>query len=348
MDNSIEIAPKVSVILPVYNVENYLPSCIESILKQSFSDIEIIIINDGSTDGSLLIAEKYANLDKRIKVYSQKNKGLGETRNKGISLAKGDYLAFIDSDDIIKIDMIKTHSDVVQCETEIYYDNGNRLLRKNLENIEPVTLTKNDIEDFYKKYYFTRLYTHNAWDKLYKRSHIVNNSILFGDNKKIFAEDNWFQLQLFLTYPKISFVHYTGYQYRQRESSIMNRPKYDLIYRHNNMINNYSKLFTDIKYDSSAQKIYSLLAFDTLIMEMINNKCGNGNLFTYILSLKKIKQFSHIYNGISNLNKVRAYTLESQKFKQYVMRVICEMYKFNLCTLSHIMLYSIYKVRGKV
>ena len=96
--------PKVSVIVPVFQVEKFLKNCLQSILTQTLTDIEIILLNDGSTDASLKICEEYAAKDKRISVYSHENRGLGSTRNRGITLAKGDYLAFVDSDDHISPD----------------------------------------------------------------------------------------------------------------------------------------------------------------------------------------------------------------------------------------------------
>src|SRR5690606_16938614 len=91
----------ISVVIPVYNVELYLDQCIRSIIDQSYSNIEIILINDGSTDGSHEICEPWANKDGRIKYIKQINQGLGPTRNRGINLANGRYITFIDSDDWI-------------------------------------------------------------------------------------------------------------------------------------------------------------------------------------------------------------------------------------------------------
>ena len=92
---------KVSVVIPVYNVEDYLRDCLDSIVNQTLKDIEIICINDGSTDNSLEILEHYKSKDERIKVISQENGGISAARNKGIDLASGDYISFIDSDDYI-------------------------------------------------------------------------------------------------------------------------------------------------------------------------------------------------------------------------------------------------------
>jgi len=96
--------PKISVIIPVYNTEKYIRQCLDSVVNQTLTDIEIICVNDGSTDGSAQILEEYASKDSRIKIIQQKNQGAGETRNKGIKIAQGEYIAFIDSDDFLEED----------------------------------------------------------------------------------------------------------------------------------------------------------------------------------------------------------------------------------------------------
>ena len=99
---------KISIIIPVYNTENYIEKCIDSIIKQTYSNIEIFLINDGSTDNSLNICKKYEIIDKRINVIDIKNKGVSNARNIGLNLCKGNYITFIDSDDFVEKDYIKT------------------------------------------------------------------------------------------------------------------------------------------------------------------------------------------------------------------------------------------------
>ena len=104
--------PKVSIIVPVYNCEEYLDEAIKSLLNQTLKEIEIIVVNDGSRDNSLLIANKYKDIDNRVKVVSQDNQGVSVARNFGLSIAKGEYIGFIDGDDWIESDMYKTLYDV--------------------------------------------------------------------------------------------------------------------------------------------------------------------------------------------------------------------------------------------
>lgn len=127
------VLPKVSIIIPVYNTEQYIGECIESILKQTLTDFELILVDDCSTDNSLTILKSYANNDPRITlVESSVNTGVGEARNKGIELATGEYIAFVDSDDFVKEDMfeklytqaIKDQADLVLCDTGTFSSDG--------------------------------------------------------------------------------------------------------------------------------------------------------------------------------------------------------------------------------
>ena len=100
--------PEISVIVPVYNVERYLRQCMDSLVNQTYTDFEIILVNDGSTDSSGVLCEEWAKKDGRIHVVHKKNEGLGFARNTGIEHAKGKYITFVDSDDYVSLDMLQT------------------------------------------------------------------------------------------------------------------------------------------------------------------------------------------------------------------------------------------------
>lgn len=111
---------KVSIIVPIYNVEKYLKRCLDSLVNQTLNDIEIICINDGSTDGSLEILNEYGRRDDRIVIINQENSGLSATRNKGIDIAKGQFIGFVDSDDWVSKDYFeKLYNSAIQNEAEI-------------------------------------------------------------------------------------------------------------------------------------------------------------------------------------------------------------------------------------
>lgn len=143
--------PLVSVIVPIYNVEKYLPKCIESIMNQTLKEIEIILIDDGSTDRSGAIADEYGERDSRINIIHKKNGGQGSARNKGIELANGYYIGFVDSDDWIDCDMyeklyskaISLKSDIVVGSRRVFDEKGALKNEVYVENNEFTNVNKN-------------------------------------------------------------------------------------------------------------------------------------------------------------------------------------------------------------
>jgi len=125
-------SPKISIIVPVYNVENYLCKCVDSILEQTYKEIELILIDDGSTDSSGVICDKYKNKDTRVFVIHKKNEGVSSARNCGLKVAVGDYVGFVDSDDYVLNDMyeyllnlsIMYNADITSCSFSVINDKG--------------------------------------------------------------------------------------------------------------------------------------------------------------------------------------------------------------------------------
>lgn len=345
--------PKVSVIVPVYNVEQYVAECLDSILNQTLKNIEIIALNDGSTDGSLDILNEYSKRDSRIRVYSHENRGLGPTRNRGITLAKGEYLAFVDSDDTIVPDALETlynraieqGADIVEGEVMLLYEEApskNRV-RTKLPDLEYIQVTEDGKAEFYKTYYFPRIISHNAWDKLYSIKLVIDNHIIFGDNRRIFAEDNWFQLQVFLTLPKISVVDKVVYNYRQQANSIMHRPKKDLLKRHSNMVRDYTELLEKHGSKLPDRQLRALLAFDVLVMELWNQKNCNGSRSTFVKALSGMRENKLMKECIIDIVRIGAYRLESKRTKVFALVIISFLYRLNMINLSHSILWRLYR-----
>lgn len=205
--------PKVSVIVPVYNVEEYLERCLDSLVNQTLKDIEIIIVNDGSTDGSKEKIQKYINIYKNIVYLEKENGGLSSARNYGIPYAKGEYIGFVDSDDYVELTMyekmynkaIEEKSDMVECDFIWEYPNKKR------EDIGKVYSSKKEaiIE--------ARVV---AWNKIIKKDIIEKTKITFPEGLRY--EDIEFFYKIVPYLYKISFVKETLVHYVQRESSIAN------------------------------------------------------------------------------------------------------------------------------
>ncbi|WP_105128767.1 glycosyltransferase [Streptococcus suis] len=222
----------VSVIVPVYNVEKYLSQCLDSIIHQTYKNLEIILVNDGSTDGSGKICDDYAAKDGRIKVIHQENGGLSDARNKGLDLMTGQFVTFVDSDDYLENNCIHTlYTYACTCKTDIsigkfieFEENTSQFLFHNhLNNGNKIEfLTGDQCLERHHKYFLSIFVT--AWAKLYRTS-------LFNDSnpcKKIryplgvLHEDQYTTHKLFFKSNKIVFVNDYLYVYRVRENSITN------------------------------------------------------------------------------------------------------------------------------
>lgn len=183
--------PKISVIIPVYNVEKYLSECLDSVINQTLQDIEIICVNDESTDGSLAILEKYAKKDSRITVLSQKNAGAGAARNKGLEIARGEYLSFLDSDDFFELDMLdkayntcqRENADFVVFRSNRFDDRTKRYISCDWTINRRLLPSKKTFcyKDISKNIF--RLFNGWAWDKLYKHEFAQANNLRFQEQR---------------------------------------------------------------------------------------------------------------------------------------------------------------------
>ena len=210
--------PKISVIIPVYNTEQYLKKCLDSVCKQTFKDIEIICINDCSPDSSLEILKEYQKNDHRIKIIDFKeNKGGSAVRNEGIKLAKGEYIGFVDPDDYIDLDFYgklyykySTSADIIKGgDINVIYPNGENEVWAQNEAIK-----ENKI-NFYSQ--FTTA--------IFKRDFLIQNEISFPEEMKV-CEDIFFVTKSAILANKIEIVDNANYYYIRHENSLDSN-KYD-------------------------------------------------------------------------------------------------------------------------
>jgi glycosyltransferase involved in cell wall biosynthesis len=217
--------PKISIIIPVYNVEKYLPKCLDSVINQTLEDIEIICINDCSTDGSLTILKEFASKDKRIKIIDfEVNKGVGFARNTGIDKASGEYISFLDPDDWWEPAFAaKTYNKITENDADIVQFAHNRYTDKKIQ-YDIVNKIQNVINGINYNEYFCD-FVNLVWDKIYKTSFIKNNDIKFPLNIHP-TEDVLFVLECFSYKPKVVFLPECLCNYRiDRDGSDMK--KYD-------------------------------------------------------------------------------------------------------------------------
>lgn len=238
--------PKVSIIVPVYNVEKYLTRCINSLKNQTLEEIEIILVDDSSTDTSLQICQKASEEDSRIKVIHKVNEGAGKARNAALKIATGEYIGFLDSDDYVEPDMFKTlyekalkyNSDLVmsgvlfvdgnmfsekgECIRKIYFDEDTHFesaedLRKLRMGI--VGSTPEDADD--------SKYGMSIWKNLFKTEIIRNNNITFESEREMLSEDALFMIDYISCIKKATGINEAFYNYCRNEDSISKSYKKD-------------------------------------------------------------------------------------------------------------------------
>lgn len=217
--------PKVSVIVPAFNVQAYVGACIESLKAQTFGDYEAIVINDGSTDDTLSVIQRSVAGDSRFRVHSQENQGLSRTRNKGLSLARGEFIYFFDSDDLIDQEMLEStvrkaenenldmvHFNAVPFNTEDY-----PLPRFAANNYLRSLPSRRD--NFYRQLMDTKQYRSPVWLYLVRRELIEKNNLRFIEG--IIHEDEAFTLQLINLSSRHGFIDIAFFKRRLRNNSIM-------------------------------------------------------------------------------------------------------------------------------
>lgn len=223
----------ISVIVPIYNVEEYLDECLTSITRQTYDNLEIILVNDGATDGSGDICERWKAKDSRIQVIHQENGGLSKARNRGLGVAKGEYISFVDSDDFIHPQMYermlnaleKTNADMAICREYAFRD-GEKIDADQIYEDGPVAIENQEQLLLHFCDEFSGLVTW-AWNKLYRKP-LLDNLLFEPDT---IQEDILFSVLVASRVTKVARLDERLYYYRQRQSSIMNCPDPERLFR---------------------------------------------------------------------------------------------------------------------
>lgn len=299
----------ISIIIPVYNVEKLLPKCINSVLNQTYSNIEIILVDDGSTDASGSICDEYLKKDNRINVFHKKNGGLSSARNYGIRNSSGNYLFFLDSDDFVDQNiiekllksMIEHHSSISMSNRINYYDNGKQYIR---------FYNNNDIKVFNKEEAIEEMNLYNYFDmsscgKIFKKS--LFDNIAFPEGK--LCEDYYIMYRILDKCDNVVYVPNVYYYYYQRSGSISKNPKinWDFVLAAKEQSEYISLKYPQLKIAMNSAICFAYL---TIYDIMIQNK---GKLTKE--ELKKIKE-----GAKSNLKDVKKYNKikKSKKMQLYI------------------------------
>lgn len=212
----------ITVIIPVYNVKPYLSKCIESVIKQSYKNLEIILVDDGSDDGSFSVCKEFSKKDNRIKLYHTENLGLSHARNVGLDHASGEYIIFVDSDDYIRKDMISTmvskgeDADLVICNYEKVLSDSDKKIPQDAKCLKDDNW---NFKQFWEHYYLENLgiFCCVAWNKLYKKE--LFKDIRYPIDK--IHEDEYIINDIIGRCNRIRVIKNSLYYYVQRKDSIM-------------------------------------------------------------------------------------------------------------------------------
>ena len=232
--------PLFSIIVPIYNVELYLKKCLDSILSQTFNDFELILVNDGSTDKSGDIAKEYKNKYNNIKLIDKENGGLSSARNAGIKKATGDYLLFIDSDDMLVnesalsniVPYLKNNDVILLGFEKLYFDNTTKPVVNNADE----SLRNKSVDEKIVGLIKSNIFVTSACNKCINRKYFIDNNLFFEEG--ILSEDIEWSIRLLLTVNNIDFTNKPYYYYRQsREGSISTTVSQKHIFDMTNSIN---------------------------------------------------------------------------------------------------------------
>ena len=289
---------QVSVVVPIFNADKYLDKCITSILNQTFSDLELILVNDGSTDTSLNLCLKYQKKDSRVIVIDKQNEGSIATRRKGVEAAKSNYVMFVDADDWIDKKMIETlyietinnNTDITVCNMYKVLGNSNLIKRKNNSVYfkEDKLYDKEQIMgELIVAFFHGHPFPANLWGKLYKKDLILNSG-KFLDRIYFLGDDLYYNLEIFLKTNSIKVINKPLYYYRVGGNTSKYMP-----YFFDDMINGYEiqKEIINEYYEESIQYRYKGIS----IMLLNTFKTALTNLFDSDLNEIQIKEKISIY-----------------------------------------------------
>jgi glycosyltransferase involved in cell wall biosynthesis len=312
---------KVSIIIPLYNVEQYLKDCLDSVISQTLRDIEIICVNDGSTDGSLKILQSYSVQDPRIIVINRINRGISTARNMGMVSAKGEYILFVDSDDFIDVNYCeKLYNKAKSCNYDMvfsarydYYREANKIRNVWAYNTDSVNINEDNITEHLINAY---KYVVVVWGRIIKSSVLKNNHIIFFQDIRC-GEDLPFTMLNFIYSSNIAFVEDVHYYYRHDNCGLtsnvdnmvsgmlngLKRLKGDLVAREipkDVVVSSVYIPTADILigyFDKWNTGLFSRLSLKTLkeIYPKIKKECENVFHFDEIIFLNKTKIFKLKY-----------------------------------------------------
>lgn len=305
--------PKFSIIVPVYNVADYLKKCLDSIVNQTYKDYEVIVVNDGSNDNSLQIIKEYP-----FTIINQKNQGLSSARNNGAKKARGEYLIFLDSDDYWNKDLLKeinkslkNNPDIVRFQIQEVYENSSNIIQ-----YKEIPFEEKDGKKAFElisKYHFVE----NAWCYAIKRDYYNKQKFKFSSGK--IHEDFGLIPLVIIKADKVNSIDYIGYNYLQRTGSIMNSLNYEKTKKKvSDMYELYQNLIQEINKTNLNSQVFKSFISNSLILKVC--QLEKKDYKKYKKRLKKDKVYDNLLTN-SFTRKIKIILLKiDPKFYYKILR----------------------------
>lgn len=275
----------ISVIVPVYNSERWLRRCVDSILAQTYTDFELLLIDDGSTDNSGVICDEYASLDSRVSIFHKPNGGVSSARNLGLDKANGEWVTFIDADDWIEFNMFENYLKYAHSKINLLFGGHNNYFadgRVETKHLPSVCIDKSNFDSYYSKYEFQ--WRTSPWAKFYKKSTIDSLGLRFDSKMKI-GEDAIFLYRFMIYEGVFRLVPVYGYNYNFEVSSSLTKKTYE----YNQEIYFYDNIKAVVKDLNDAFAFKSLETVSNLdkLLGYYTNRILNSLYITSELSQRK-------------------------------------------------------------
>lgn len=318
---------KISVLVAVYNSENYLDRCIKSLINQTYKNIEIILVNDGSKDNSLKICEKYKRIDERIQLITQANQGLSGARNTGIRYAKGDYISFIDGDDWLETTCFENCVKFLDNSIDILIFS---YIREYRNKSMPVPIFKKDYIEWTGKEIETGIIRrligpvgielerpnrmedlNPAWNKIYKTDILKDKA--FIDSKIIGTEDLWFNLTVFAAAKKVKFIKEAYYHYNKENGGSLTRKYNPNLFAGWKTLYSYIKLY--INRHNLDKSVCSYALNNRIVINLL--ALSRNIVISDLKYMQKIEELKNILND----------TLYQEAFQQFEFRLLSNKWK---------------------
>lgn len=350
------VTPLVSIIVPVYNVEKYAKMCFESLIHQTLKEIEIILVDDGATDSSGEICDRYAKLDNRIKVIHQKNMGLGLSRNSGLTIATGKYVGFVDSDDCVSSEMfealyniaVKNDADISYCRWKKFAEESE--LGETNFNIRDVKVWRGDKQ--IHQYMLNRIglppqeindnyYGASVCCGIFKKTILDKINANFVSERQFIAEDMLFDIDVIPNCSCIAHSDAELYFYRYNPQSLTTTYKKERFEKnvelYHEMSKRLKKLYSESECFDSLSRYFLTFTRIAIIQEVLHIK-HNG--------------LKHAYRRVKNICKCEELREIFSSYKIYKLpmkyRFFCILEKYNMYVFLIVLTYFFYRKKGKI